>query len=166
MERERLIDNLQDWADENITDMEVFIEYSEEGYQSQIDDHIIYIGPKIPNQDISDLIEYIKSNLPVGKRKFKYELFMFLHELGHLHTDNNFSKKEMKEYYKKVELINSEYLIYDFMQFNGQIPLEKRNELCNELAREYHMLSVEKAATDWAIEYMKNNDLSILTSLF
>lgn len=66
-------------------------------------------------------------------------LASFLHELGHHMTLSTFSEEEIDEYYDDVEYIRAHL---------------EEGEFSDE---EYFNLPVEAAATNWAINFIRNN---------
>lgn len=66
-------------------------------------------------------------------------LISFFHELGHYNTINNFSNKELKEYYQQKEVSADDKDAY----FN------------------YFALPIEDAATQWAIDFINTHDIEI-----
>ena len=66
-------------------------------------------------------------------------LVSFLHELGHHMTLSAFSEEEMDEYYDDVEYIRAHL---------------EDGEFSDE---EYFNLPIEAAATNWAIDFIRNN---------
>ena len=72
-------------------------------------------------------------------------LSSFFHELGHLMTAYNFTEEDWDNYFDDVVDIEDE--VYTDM------PLEK----LKELNFRYFNLPIERAATEWACKYMREN---------
>ena len=70
-------------------------------------------------------------------------LASLLHEVGHHFTLNNFSSKEISDYYDDTESIRAYLEDEDGDKETGNYA--------------YFDLPVEKAATQWAIDYIRNN---------
>lgn len=68
-----------------------------------------------------------------------FEFLIFLHELGHIATRNDFTYEEMERHHKWVEEI------------------ESREHTTDNYLLEYYDLQVEWAATSWAVEYIIEN---------
>ena len=77
-----------------------------------------------------------------GREREEYDGFLisFLHELGHHYTLDELSEDEVNESLDTKRRINNEYT-------DGRIDLQE----------EYFNLPDEAVATNWAIEYIRNN---------
>jgi len=107
-------------------------------YQAFTDSNIITVGAFAPTDEQLYRM-YLKEIHNFYDKELEYEFIMFLHEIGHIVTNNEFTDDEMEDYEKCVA------------------DIESREDVTNHLL-EYYDLDVEWRATEWAVNYIKNTN--------
>lgn len=93
-------------------------------------------------------------NLPTIDNDF---VFSLLHELGHHETFDFFDDDDWDIYYNTVEMLEKKIAIIGINVLYNTIDEEDSFPLLKELNQCYYNLEIEKLATEWAVNFIKNN---------
>lgn len=136
--------NIVKFINEINSDIEVIIEkdLNKYGLACEPVEQVVYIGLRNTPDEENAFVNYVNELEPDFYNKFKINnlILSILHEVGHCFTHN----EELEEEYNiDTELLNK-------MEENGY--LTKRQQ-CDFYVR----LELERLATQWAIDFCKNN---------
>ena len=111
-------------------------------YQAFTDSNIITVGAFAPTDEYLYRM-YLEEIHGLCDQRLEFEFIVFLHEIGHIVTNNEFTDDEMNDYEKCVA------------------DIESRENITYHLL-EYYDLNVEWRATEWAVNYIRNTGFTFL----
>lgn len=132
----------------NLIDNEIQVEFEEQpteyGLACEPEEKVIYIGMRTTPIEEKAFFDYVNEldNEFLQKFPINHYIISILHEVGHCETHE---EEQEEEYNFNTELLNT-------MEEQGFLTKEDQCKL-------YVRLILEKWATQWAIEFIKNNYL-------
>ena len=132
----------------NLIDDEIQVEFEEQpteyGLACEPEEKVIYIGMRTTPIEEKAFFDYVNEldNEFLQKFPINHYIISILHEVGHCETHE---EEQEEEYNFNTELLNT-------MEEQGFLSKEDQCKF-------YVRLTLEKWATQWAIEFIKNNYL-------